>query len=155
MRSTAGAFGGWTRTGEEFHVLGAKDTNAGLDQPVCRLYLPPGRGDSHFFSASGEECAAARSRIPDAVLETGAAFYAALPDPVTGHCGNVKWPGTPFSTFACPVYRLWNGRVDSNHRYTQYPEVRDRMIARGYVSEGYGPMGVAMCVIVWAFWDYC
>jgi hypothetical protein len=44
-----------------------------------------------------------------------------------------------------PVYRLWNQRADSNHRYTTDATVRAQMIARGYVSEGYGPLGVAMC----------
>jgi hypothetical protein len=43
------------------------------------------------------------------------------------------------------VYRLWNGRSDSNHRYTTDPLTRVTMIARGYVAEGYGLYGVAFC----------
>jgi hypothetical protein len=69
------------------------------------------------------------------VLETPAAFYIALPDPVSGACAG----GT------IPVFRLWNGRVDSNHRYTSDPAIKVQMIAKGYVAEGYGPDQVAMC----------
>ena len=43
------------------------------------------------------------------------------------------------------MYRLWNQRADSNHRYTADRAQRDAMIARGYAAEGYGPLGVAMC----------
>jgi hypothetical protein len=58
-----------------------------------------------------------------------------LPDTGTGACagGDV------------PVYRLWNGRTDSNHRYTTSPAVKATMLAQGYVAEGYGPDQVAMC----------
>jgi len=44
-----------------------------------------------------------------------------------------------------PVYRLWNQRADSNHRYTIDATIKAQMIARGYVAEGYGPEAVAMC----------
>jgi hypothetical protein len=37
--------------------------------------------------------------------------------------------------------------VDSNHRYTVSTAIRMEMIGRGYVPEGYGQQGVAMCVI--------
>jgi hypothetical protein len=43
------------------------------------------------------------------------------------------------------VYRLWNARFDSNHRYTTDGGERDRLLSRGYVGEGYGPDAVAMC----------
>ncbi len=67
--------------------------------------------------------------------ETPSAFYIGLPDTGSGAC--------PAGTNA--VYRLWNGRADSNHRYTTDLNIRAAMIARGYVPEGYGPLGVAMC----------
>ena len=63
-------------------------------------------------------------------------FLASLPDPVTGECSHNQ----------IPVYRLWNARADSNHRYTTSPAIRDDMVSRGYVKEGYGPEAVAMCV---------
>ncbi|MBI4740056.1 MAG: hypothetical protein HY777_00520, partial [Betaproteobacteria bacterium] len=44
------------------------------------------------------------------------------------------------------VYRLWNQRPDTNHRYTTDPATRAQMIAKGYVAEGYGSAGVVMCV---------
>ncbi|MEO8107462.1 MAG: hypothetical protein ABI886_09795 [Betaproteobacteria bacterium] len=62
-------------------------------------------------------------------------FYIALPDATTGNCA----PGT------IPVYRVWNGRTDSNHRYTTSKALRDQMLAKGYVAEGYGPDLAIMC----------
>jgi len=44
-----------------------------------------------------------------------------------------------------PVYRLWNNRADSNHRYTSDRSTRDEMVAKGYLAEGYGPDAVIMC----------
>jgi hypothetical protein len=43
------------------------------------------------------------------------------------------------------VYRLYNGRADANHRYTTGARVRSDMVAAGWISEGYGMAGVAMC----------
>lgn len=44
------------------------------------------------------------------------------------------------------MFRLWNARLETNQRYTTDPSVREALIARGYVPEGYGPAGVAFCV---------
>ena len=128
---------GWARTGGSFPVALAPDPSRRLTDPVCRFYLPPEAGDSHFFSASAAECADVASRFPSFIRETDTAFYVALPDASSGACAD---------TTLRPVYRLWNGRADANHRYTTVRTVRDRMIARGYVPEGYGPDGVAFCV---------
>ncbi len=134
----SGRIAGWARTGLVFDA--AAVPAAGLS-PVCRFYIPPVHGDSHFFSASPAECATVLAKIPGDpsfsgyVYETPAAFYIALPDAANGAC--------PAGTAA--VYRLWNGRADSNHRYTADAPTRDAMLARGYVAEGYGPSGVAMC----------
>jgi hypothetical protein len=134
----AGRLSGWTRTGLVFDAAAAP--GAGLS-PVCRFYIPPVHGDSHFFSASDAECAAVVAKVPadpnfsGYIEETPAAFFIALPDTATGAC--------PAGT--APVYRLWNHRADSNHRYTADPATRDAMLARGYVAEGYGPLGVALC----------
>lgn len=129
----------WERTGESFQAWIHRDPektppNVG---PVCRLYIPLDDGDSsHFFSASPEECALIKAQHPEYVLETSTAFYASLPDPQTGECLYNQ----------TPVYRVWNGRADSNHRYTTSPAIRDQMVSQGFVKEGYGPDGVAMCV---------
>jgi hypothetical protein len=73
---------------------------------------------------------------PAFVLESEAAMHLAAPNPVSGACAD---PATQ------PVYRIWNRRPDTNHRYTTSPTVRDQMVAAGGVAEGYGPDAVAMC----------
>jgi hypothetical protein len=136
----SGRIAGWQRTGQSFvawitPLLGLSESPPGMG-PVCRLYIPPASGDSHFFSASRDECDDALAKHPEYMEETRSAFWATLPDPSTGACG--------YDQIA--VYRLWNARVDSNHRYATDPAIRDAMLARGYVAEGYGPDKVAMCV---------
>jgi hypothetical protein len=141
----AGRVSGWRRTGEFFFIAGGLVTYPGLDQPVCRFYIPPDLGDSHVLSASAEECAEIGRRFPRLQLETTAAFHVATPDRDTGMCPeDLDWMNG--SGLLRPLYRLWNQRSDSNHRYTTKRAIRDDMISRGYVSEGYGPAGVAMCV---------
>lgn len=133
-----GRIAGWVRTGGAFYVFPTATPFAG---PVCRFYIPPQHGDSHFFSASTAECDAIFGRIgidpnySGYVQETPAAFYIELPNTLSGACA----AGTT------PVYRLWNGRADSNHRYTTNPNVKAQMQARGYIAEGYGAAAVAMC----------
>ena len=116
----------WTQTGS---MAAGENAPPNLAQ-VCRLWL----GDSHFFSISADECAGVE-KLPGVNHETNAAFFATLPDPATGSC--------PASQTR--VFRLWNPR-GSVHRYTTETAVRDEMLARGYLAEGYGPDPVAMCV---------
>ena len=133
-----GVHPGWARTGLGFNAYATAATGANA---VCRFYIPPEHGDSHFFSASSDECAAVLARsstdpnYSGYVYEAPNVFYIALPDLGTGAC--------PMGTVA--VYRLWNNRADSNHRYSTDPAVKAQMIARGYVAEGYGPDSVIMC----------
>ncbi|MEP7207206.1 MAG: sialidase family protein [Casimicrobiaceae bacterium] len=134
-----GRFPGWYRTGASFQVFAAP---AVTTSPVCRFYIPPQHGDSHFFSASPAECNSVAARIgtdpsySGYVLESAAVFYVGLPDTSTGGCAPTL----------VPLYRLWNGRTDSNHRYTTDQAIKRTMLERGYVAEGYGPDAVAMCV---------
>ena len=134
----SGRIAGWSRTGQRIRVW---PSAGAFRQNVCRYYIPPQHGDSHFFSASQAECAAIASFIgtnpnySGYVLETSEAFAVALPDS-DGTCA-YSWR---------PVYRLWNNRADSNHRYTTDPAIKAQMIARGYIAEGYGADAVAMCV---------
>jgi len=128
----AGQIAGWVRTGNNFNAFA--DAVAGAS-PVCRFYLPPVYGNSHFFSASPAECAYVQAAMPAAVLESANAFYVDTPDTATGVC--------PSGTVA--VYRLWNHRADLDHRYTTSATIKAAMIAQGYVAEGYGPDQVAMC----------
>ena len=127
-----GSFGGWQRTGYAFNAYVSAMAGFG---PVCRFYIPPGRGDSHFYSASPAECAIAVSTYPYFVYESPNVFYIALPDLTTGAC--------PANTV--PVYRVWNKRVETNHRYMTSAAVRATMVAAGWVAEGYGPDQVIMC----------
>ncbi|HSQ81399.1 MAG TPA: hypothetical protein VLU54_09740 [Casimicrobiaceae bacterium] len=129
-----GVHAGWTRTGYTFAV-GTQDHP--YADPVCRFYGLPSAGlDSHFYSANSGECEEVKARFGNAwALESADVFAVALPDTVTGECP----PHTE------PVYRLWNTRKDSNHRYVTDLSVRESMLQRGFVAEGYGVHGVAMC----------
>ena len=128
----AGSLSGWTRTGLTFNAYLSPAPGA---SPVCRFYLPPANGDSHFYSASEAECAEVRVRFPSFVYEAADVMHMALPDATTGYCPDGL----------VPVYRLWNNRADSNHRYTTDPAVKAAMVAKGYVAEGYGPDATIMC----------
>ena len=129
---------GWKRTGYAINAYGP--SQAGMS-PACRFYIPPQHGNSHFYSVDQTDCnvvLAKSSSDPDFsgyVYETPNAFYMAPADETSGNC--------PAATD--PVYRLWNQRADSNHRYTVDRSVRDAMVARGYVAEGHGPDGIVMC----------
>ena len=70
-------------------------------------------------------------------LESDNVFQTNLPDKATGAC--------PSGTV--PVYRLWNRRRDSNHRYTTSAAIKEQMLAIGYFAEGYGVDRVAMCAL--------
>ena len=107
--------------------------------PVCRFYLPPAYGDSHFYSAAAAECAqvaAALSRV--LVRVAGGVPHRLAGLRRRGACAS----GT------VPVYRMWDNRSDTNHRYTTSATVRQQMLAQGWVAEGYGPDQVIMCAPV-------
>ncbi|MFO1304048.1 MAG: exo-alpha-sialidase [Burkholderiales bacterium] len=137
----AGTLTGWSRTGRGFAVFAAPPPGTLAASPVCRFYIPPRHGDSHFFSASPAECAAVRARIgtdpnySGYIEETPSAFFIPLPDTATGAC--------PAGT--SPLYRLWNQRADSNHRYTTDAGIKAYMQSKNYAAEGYGADAVAMC----------
>ena len=120
-----GTFKGWSRTGLAFKQFAA-DSPAlalGIARAVCRFYGNPAAGlDSHFYSAFKEECDDVKRKFPTSwVFESSDVFQAVAPDRTTGSCQD----GT------VPVYRLFNGRTDANHRYTTDAAVRTQMMARG------------------------
>ena len=127
-----GHFPGWTRTGGVFEAYPQATPGA---SPVCRFYIPPAQGDSHFYSASPTECAEVIARFPSFIEESPNVMYMDLPDPTTGACPAAD----------VPVYRMWDNRADTNHRYTTDPAVRAQMVAKGWIAEGYGPDQVIMC----------
>jgi hypothetical protein len=136
-----GRIAGWARTGQSFRVFPSQASGGAGVNPVCRFYIPPAHGNSHFFSASPAECNSIQQKsLTDPnysgyVFESPAVFFVALPNTTTGAC--------PAGT--APTYRLWNQRADSNHRYTGAPAIKAQMITAGYVAEGYGPDAVIMC----------
>ena len=135
-----GLFVGWSRTGESYRVYARPSlvSNSSPLVPVCRYYGLPSAGlDTHFFSAFSFECNAIPTLYPNAWLEeNAAAYWVQLPGPVDGTCV----AGTT------GVYRVFNGLPDVNHRYVTKLPLRDVMVALGWISEGYGPQGVGMCI---------
>ena len=148
-----GLISGWARTGHSFRAYASPAVEL---NPVCRFYIPPEHGSSHFFSPWNSDCAflimaaANPANYPNFsgyIEEDASAFFIRVPDPA-GVC-----PGA-----SVPVYRLWNQRFDSNHRYTTDPAVKAQMIALGYIAEGFGPDAVSRpiaasficCASVWA-----
>jgi hypothetical protein len=129
-------FPGWLRTGQKFlgYVTGSFGSG---NADVARFYGLPSAGlDSHFFTLDAAEIKFVQTALSNAwILETFTAFEIWQPLTATGLC--------PTNTL--PIYRLWNGRTDSNHRYTIDPAIRQDMIAKGWLPEGYGPDGVVMC----------
>jgi serine protease len=132
-----GVHPGWARTGQTFRAYGIGSTGRTGRRPVCRAYGNPANGlDSHFYSASPDECIATMVNFGGSwLLEASEVFQMDLPDPGTGACP----PG------GVPIYRIFNQRKDANHRYTTSVAIRDQMVARGGVAEGYGPNAVALC----------
>ncbi len=128
---------GWTRTGQTFKAYATGSGGPLGRLPFCRYYGLPEYGlDSHFYTGSILECLEIIAKFRGAwQLESGEVFQVQLPNVQTGAC--------PAGTVA--VYRTWNGRADSNHRYMTDPAIRAQMLAAGHVAEGYGPNGVAFC----------
>jgi hypothetical protein len=135
----AGAHPGWQRTGQSLLAYRPGQTNFQLPA-VQRFYGLPSAGlDTHFFTIDyADQFALTYGPLSSAwMLETDNAFEIGRPDQ-DGNCpaGQI------------PVYRLWNRRVDSNHRYTINPAIKAQMIERGYVAEGHGPDIIDMCALV-------
>ena len=124
------AIKGWVRTGYTFTAYRTPQTGT---SPVCRFYIPPASGDSHFFGRGTAECDATGQRNPTFVLEDPTFMYMFLP--AAGTC--------PAATR--PIYRVFSNRPDANHRYTTDGGVRDAMVAKGWLAEGDGPDLVVMC----------
>jgi hypothetical protein len=135
---------GWRPTGVIHYAYAGKPAPEYV--PVCRLLFLYPSGYSHFMSNFSGECEAIATSGA-AILETTEAFYMAASD-------GASCPGThiiysngseSFGSTGVPIYRLWNGKAEANHRYVIEKAERDAMVARGWVSEGAGPDGVVMC----------
>lgn len=132
--------GGWIRTGKTFRVV----TNAadcpplveGKRHPIYRFTGEPNIGpDSHFFTASQDECAVVRDRVEWHWMYEGSPFWAS--EPVAGSCP------TGYQLEPQPLHRAYNNGKGGtpNHRYSTDQSVIDAMVAQGWVDEG-----VAMCI---------
>lgn len=126
----SGQFRGWARTGQSFKVYATPQAGTSA---VCRIYIPPGKGDGHFFGRDKNECDGTIVKNPMFVLESSAFFF--LYPPNLGNCGAGQ----------VPVYRVYTNRADANHRYTTDRATRDAMVAKGWIAEGDGADTVAMC----------
>ena len=100
---------------------------------MCRIYIPPGKGDGHYFGRDAAECTGTLAQHPTFVSEDAGFFY--LFTATAGTC--------PAGTIA--VYRVFSNRADANHRYTTERTVRDAMVAKGWLAEGDGEDRVVMC----------
>lgn len=121
---------GWERTGRRTRTFRTAQSGT---SPVCRYYIPPASGDSHFFGRGAAECAATGQKNPSFVLEDSAFMQMYLP-----------------SGGACPagtttIYRVFSNRADANHRYLTDTATRDVMVADGWLAEGDGSNLVVMC----------
>jgi len=125
-----GIFKGWARTGLSFNAFAT--TQSGTSA-VCRIYIPPGKGDGHFFGRDANECDGTMAKKPIFMLESSTFLY--LYPPTLGNCAAGQ----------VPVYRVFSNRVDANHRYTTSRTVRDQMVTKGWLAEGDGPDIVVMC----------
>jgi hypothetical protein len=123
---------GWMRTAQSFNVYAA--AGAGTS-PVCRFYIPPDKGDSHFYGRGTAECDATTQKNPSFVNEESQFFHVALPEAGVCPAGTV------------PIYRVFSNRPDANHRYMVDRTVRDLMVSQQHwLAEGDGPDLVVMCV---------
>jgi len=148
-----GRIAGWLRTNHAHWVLGRASRNAVLDAPgprtvpVCRVLLGGATGVAHFMSAIASECETLRAT--GAVVESEAIFHAALPDPVTGACPDVVVDTESKGAVIVhthPVMRFWDGKsAPPRHRLVSTWDVRDDMLADGWIAEGFGPGAVALC----------
>ena len=123
---------GWVRTGEGFNVYTTAESGTSA---VCRYYMPPEFGNSHFFGRGTVECDATGKKNPGFVLEDPKFMYVYLP--TNGTC----------ATGQVPIYRVFDNRADANHRYMTSSNVRSAMVSSGWVAEGDGPDLVVMCAV--------
>ena len=127
-----GVHPGWARTGQTFRVFTASSATT---SPVCRFYIPPAKGDSHFYGRGTQECSETAAKNPTFVNEDPQFFFVVLPN------GGVCPAGT------INVYRVFDNRPDANHRYMIDVSIRNAMVSqRNWIAEGDGPDLVVMCV---------
>ena len=131
-----GCIRGWERTGQTLGVFAATAHVSAVTVDACTTSRRVRTAAGTALEARALACDSAARRLPNVWPQSSANMpAAAIPDAADGHCG----VGT------IPVYGLYDGRPDLNHRYTGSLATRDEMRALGWNAEGAGPLGVAMC----------
>ncbi|MFO1414878.1 MAG: choice-of-anchor D domain-containing protein [Burkholderiales bacterium] len=128
-----GTFVGWARTGRSFKVFPSRVSGINA---VCRFFSTAfDPKSSHFYTPNADECTVVKAN-KDWQFE-GEVFWVNYPA-LDGSC----------PTDLVPVYRVYNNGQGAapNHRYTTDLQVRKDMIAKGWIPEGAGDIGVIMCV---------
>jgi len=128
-----GVFAGWQRTNMQFNVYliaGAPGTASTVWRFFSTSFDPK---SSHFYTANVPEYNTLLTN-PNWQLE-GPVFATPMPA-ADGTC--------PAGTI--PIYRLYNNGQGGvpNHRFTTDANVRQQMIAAGWIAEGQG-IGVGFC----------
>jgi uncharacterized protein DUF5648 len=132
----AGAAGpGWVRTGRSFQAWSAASTAPADAQAVCRFYSPG--ANSHFYTASADECLQLRGMEAAERVETGGvrgwsyegvAFFIAVPQ--SGQCA----AGT---TKLTRVYNNGFANGDgANHRFVDDADLQSMMVDQKWIAEG-------------------
>ena len=123
---------GWKRTGIEWKAWAGAGDMPGT-APVCRFYGTPGKGpNSHFYTASTEECAIVKNN-PGWTFEA-VAFWIEAP--------NYASPSGFCSAGTTPVYRSYypgSATVETNHRYVTDLTIHQKMASTSILE------GVVMC----------
>ena len=133
----AGQFQGWLRTGMAFNVVDpAADTGAWHLRCAATMAVPPMAWTRTSTRRRPPNARQSMRNWPEQwLLESANVFQVYMPDLSSGAC--------PAGTLA--VYRTWNHRTDTNHRYTMDRSVQNMMMGKGNIAEGYGNPPVAMC----------
>ena len=120
-------FPGWVRTGLAFDAYNPASHPPSAVQ-ICRMYNDKYNGtSSHFYGTLHGDCAVTQQLFPDWTFEDPELFDADVGN-AAGTC--------PIGEY--PVFRVFNNGMGGapNHRFTNSPEVVQRMVAKGYASEG-------------------
>jgi hypothetical protein len=127
--TTLEAAAGYVPTGQRFKVY-ALNGSDGRGFPVYRFISAA--LNAHFFTASYREYLVLL-RTPEWQFEVQP-FEVGFPDTLTGECPDGLYR----------VYRLFNPRT-GDHRWTIDAGLRAALVEEGWIPEGYGDIGVAMC----------
>ena len=129
-------FADWQPTGRAFNAYDPTTSPPDASEPVCRFFNDHFGGIGTHFYALPDDCHQVLTSFPDWTLEDPRAFYMLVPS-ADGTCpdGSV------------PVFRLFNNGMGGapNHRFVTSLDDRAAMLAQGYIAEGMGALGVAMC----------